>query len=200
MIIPTNHGTPRSPQAHLSGLRIPITLHPHFNPKILSHVPPEPARAEFTPEKDRALLADPEKKALFSVAKRVDRTESIGTVLQNVQLSQLDGQQLDELALLVTERGVVFFRGQDLTTEGQVKLFEHYDTLDRHPAQKAVKHVIIKGSRENHREILKYTPWPSADFHADTSFEINPPSYSMLRMEEHPEVGGNTAWVSTYGL
>jgi sulfonate dioxygenase len=177
----------------------PITLHPAFNPKIKNHVPPEALRAEFQTEKDRASFADPEKKALFSAAKRVDLTESIGTLLENVQLSQLSEQQLDELALLVNERGVVFFRDQDLTTEQQVKLFEHYGTLDKHPAQKDVKHVIIKGSREDHREIANYTPWPSGEFHADTSFEINPPSYSMLRMEEHPEVGGDTAWVICSG-
>ncbi|KIW78557.1 hypothetical protein Z517_08395 [Fonsecaea pedrosoi CBS 271.37] len=174
----------------------PVTLHPGFNAKIKDWVPPEPLREEIKPEKDRALFADPEKKALFAVAKRVDLTESIGTLLENVQLSQLDEKQLDELALLVTERGVVFFRDQDLTTEGQYKLFEHYGTLDRHPAQ---KHVVIKGSQEDHREILKYTPWPQGDWHADTSFEINPPSYSLLRMEEHPEVGGDTAWISQYG-
>ncbi|KIV94956.1 hypothetical protein PV10_02670 [Exophiala mesophila] len=178
----------------------PITLHPNFNPKIKDHVPPEPIRQEFQPAPDRASFADPEKKALFAVAKPVDLTESLGTLLENVQLSQLTGQQLDELALLVAERGVVFFRGQDLTTEGQVKLFEHYGTLDRHPAQKDVKHVIIKGSTEDHRELNKYTPWPSGEWHADTSFEINPPSYSLLRMEEHPPVGGDTAWVSQYGL
>ncbi|EXJ89886.1 hypothetical protein A1O3_02953 [Capronia epimyces CBS 606.96] len=175
----------------------PITLHPSFNPKIKAHVPPEPVRSPIFPDKDRASFADPDKKALFSVARRVDLTESIGTVLEGVQLSRLTGQQLDELALLVAERGVVFFRDQDLTTDQQVRLFEHYGVLDRHPAQ---KHVIIKGSREDHREILAYTPWPSGDFHADTSFEINPPSYSLLRMEEHPDVGGDTAWVSTYGL
>ncbi|KAJ5794747.1 Taurine catabolism dioxygenase TauD/TfdA [Penicillium paradoxum] len=175
----------------------PITLHPHFNDKIKNHIPPEPLRETFIPPKDRALFADPEKKALFSVARRVDLTESIGTVLENVQLFQLNETQLDELALLVNERGVVFFRDQDLTTEKQVKLFEHYGILDRHPAQKFVN---INGSREDHREILNYTPWPSGDFHADTSFEINPPSYSLLRMEEHPEVGGDTAWVSQYGL
>lgn len=126
------------------------------------------------PDKDRALFADPGKKALFSVAKRVDLTESIGTVLEIVQLSQLNPQQLDELALLVTERGVVFFRDQDLTTDKQVELFEHYGILDRHPAQKGVRHVVIKGSTEDHRDILSYTPWPSGDFHADTSFDINP--------------------------
>jgi alpha-ketoglutarate-dependent taurine dioxygenase len=26
------------------------------------------------------------------------------------------------------------------------------------------------------------------------------PSYSLLRMEEHPPLGGDTAWVSQYGL
>ncbi|KAF3349455.1 Alcohol dehydrogenase [acceptor] [Verticillium dahliae VDG2] len=175
----------------------------HISPdseKIRDHVPPDSLREEIKPEKDRAHFADPSKKALLSVAKQVDLTESIGTLLEGVQLSQLSPEQLDELAALVTERGVVFFRNQDLTTDGQVKLFEHYGVLDKHPAQKDVKHVVIKGSREDHREILNYTPWPGADFHADTSFEINPPSYSLLRMEEHPAVGGDTTWVSQYGL
>ncbi|KAL2861224.1 TauD/TfdA dioxygenase family protein [Aspergillus lucknowensis] len=178
----------------------PITLHPLFNPKIAAHTPPEPPRKELTPPRDRAFFAtDPEKRALFSAAtKRTDLTESIGTVLEGgVQISQLSAEQLDELAALVAERGVVFFRGQDLDTPGQVRVFEHFGILDRHPAQ---KFVTINGSREDHREILKYTPWPSGDFHADTSFEINPPSYSLLRMEEHPDVGGDTAWVSQYGL
>ncbi|KAI1492265.1 alpha-ketoglutarate-dependent sulfonate dioxygenase [Biscogniauxia mediterranea] len=178
----------------------PTTIHPNFAVRIKDHVPPEPVRQEIFPEKDRAAFADPEKKALLANANKVDLTESIGTVLENIQLSKLDPKQLDELALLVAERGVVFFRDQDLTTEQQVKLFEHYGTLDRHPSQKDAKHVVIRGSREDHREILKYTPWPSGDFHADTSFEVNPPSYSLLRMEEHPAVGGDTAWVSSYGL
>jgi hypothetical protein len=108
----------------------PVIIHPHFNPKIQAHVPPEPLRESLNPPKDRASFADPEKKALYSVAKRVDLTESIGTVLENVQLSQLNPQQLDELALLVTERGVVFFRDQDLTTDQQVNLFQHYGELE----------------------------------------------------------------------
>ncbi|KAI1772972.1 hypothetical protein F4818DRAFT_443858 [Hypoxylon cercidicola] len=177
-----------------------VAIHPHFSPKIKNHVPPDLLREEIFPDKGRAAFADPEKKALFAAAKRVDLTESIGTALENAQLSQLSPQQLDELALLVNERGMVFFRNQDLTTDRQVKLFEHYGTLDRHPAQKNVRHVVIRGNREDHREILKYTPWPSGEWHADTSFEINPLSYSLLRMEEHPPVGGDTAWVSGYGL
>ncbi|KIW73313.1 hypothetical protein PV04_01444 [Phialophora macrospora] len=177
----------------------PVVLHPSFNPKIKAWTPPEPVREEMTPPRDRAFFVDPEKKTLLSAARRTDLTESIGTLLEGVQLSQLTGAQLDELALLVTERGVVFFRDQDLTTPDQYRVFEHYGTLDRHPAQKEVKHVVIKGSQDDHRETNKYTPWPQGDWHADTSFELNPPSYSLLRMEEHPTVGGDTAWVSQYG-
>lgn len=114
----------------------PITIHPHFNPKIIAHTPPDAFHKEFTPPRDRAFFADPERKSLLSVAKAVDLTESIGTVLENVQISQLNEQQLDELASLVNERGVVFFRDQDLTTEKQEQLFQHFGILDKHPAQK----------------------------------------------------------------
>lgn len=116
----------------------PTIIHPHFNPAISSHVPPDTPHQPFTPPKDRAFFADPAKAALLSIlgAKAVDLTESIGTELKGVQLSQLDGKQLDELAALVNERGVVFFRDQDLTTEKQVELFEHFGILDKHPAQK----------------------------------------------------------------
>lgn len=114
------------------------------------------------------------------MATRNDLTESIGTVLSDVQLSQLTPQQLDELALLVTERGVVFFRDQDLTTEKQVQLFEHYGILDKHPAQKDQKHVTIKGSNGDSRQDSVYTPWPQAGWHADTSFEINRKSIVLI--------------------
>lgn len=180
----------------------PTIIHPLFNPAIASHIPPDTPHQPFAPPRDRAFFADPAKAALLSIpgAQAVDLTESIGTELKGVQLSQLDGKQLDELAALVNERGVVFFRDQELTTEKQVELFEHFGILDKHPAQKDQKHVVIKGSNADWREISTYTPWPNAEFHADTSFEVNPPSYSLLRMEQHPEVGGDTAWVSQYGL
>jgi sulfonate dioxygenase len=73
-------------------------------------------------------------------------------------------------------------------------------TLDVHPSQKDTKHLVIRGSNNDHRDFSNFTPWPQAGFHADTSFEINPPSYSLLRMVEHPPVGGDTAWISQYGL
>ena len=58
----------------------PTIIHPHYNPKIQAHVPPDLPHKEFTPPKDRGFFADTEKGALFTVAKAVDLTESIGSV------------------------------------------------------------------------------------------------------------------------
>jgi hypothetical protein len=57
----------------------PTIVHSHYNAKIKAHVPPDPQHKEFNPPKDRGSFADPEKKALFSIAKPVDVTESIGS-------------------------------------------------------------------------------------------------------------------------
>ena len=45
--------------------------------------PPDHQLKEFTPAKDRAFYADPEKKVLLAVTKPVDLTESIGSLPWN---------------------------------------------------------------------------------------------------------------------
>lgn len=81
--------------------------------------------------------ADPAKKSLLDiVTKRIDLTAAIGTELHGVQLSKLTEQQRQELALLVSERGVVFFREQDITLEEQVALGESWGPLHVHPIGK----------------------------------------------------------------
>lgn len=69
---------------------LPTVIHPNYNPKIKAHVPQDPPHNEVTPPKDRGSYADPEKKALFSVAKRADVTESIGSYPRNADPSQAD--------------------------------------------------------------------------------------------------------------
>lgn len=129
-----------------------MVIHPSINPETTTHIPPEPAREEVFQEKDRASFTNPEKKALFGVAKLDDLIGSIGTLLKDIQLSQFSARQLDELTLLIAERWVVFFRDQDSTTEGQVKPFTQYGTLDKHLAQKGKDFIIIRGSTQDHCE------------------------------------------------
>ncbi|GAA5974279.1 hypothetical protein JCM11641_006709 [Rhodosporidiobolus odoratus] len=155
---------------------------------------------DYTSRPSVSPLFNPTIAALLSAATKVDNlTASIGTELHGIQLKNLTPQQKDELALLVAERGVVFFRDQDLLVEQQVEFYEHYGTLDTHPAQKDTKFVTIGGNSFDHRVALRRHPWPLAAYHADTSFEINPPFYSMLFMREVPEEDGDTLWISQYG-
>jgi sulfonate dioxygenase len=103
-----------------------------ITPAVLGYSPPDLALEEFTPARDRAFFADPEKKSLLSHASAIEElTPYIGTELKGIQLSQLSDSQRDELALLVAERGVVFLRDQDMTLDQQHALAAHYGVVSR---------------------------------------------------------------------
>jgi sulfonate dioxygenase len=120
--------------------------HTGLTETVLSYRAPDPLVEEFVPEKDRAFFADSSKKSLSQAASRVQHlTPYIGTQLEGVQLSQLTSEQKDELALLAAERGVVFFRNQDLTLDSQYELAQYYGKQDRDPNQVDPRHVTIIG-------------------------------------------------------
>lgn len=82
---------------------------------------------------DPGARADKEKKSLFSAATKVtDLTAYIGTEIEGLQLKDLTDQQKDELALLIAERSVVFFRDQDLSPQQQLSLGEWFGEVEVH--------------------------------------------------------------------
>lgn len=91
-------------------------------------------RSFETPYDDRAKNADPEKKALFGAAKEVIHlTKNIGTEIVGLQLVDLTDEQKNELALLVSERVVVFFRNQKLPPSQQKALGSYWGKVEVHP-------------------------------------------------------------------
>jgi hypothetical protein len=91
---------------------------------------------------DAGARADKSKSALLSAAKEVIHlTSHIGTEIVGLQLRDLTDQQKDELALLIAERSVVFFRDQDITPQEQKKLGEHYGEIEVH-----VSLILFQGS------------------------------------------------------
>lgn len=81
----------------------------------------------------RAKKADPTKKSLLEAASKVeDLTAHIGTEIHGLQLKDLTNQQRDELALLIAERSIVFFRDQDISPQQQKELGEHYGKIEVH--------------------------------------------------------------------
>ncbi|KND02531.1 uncharacterized protein SPPG_02990 [Spizellomyces punctatus DAOM BR117] len=166
--------------------------HAHVNPK---------AEARFKPACKvlNALAgkkADPQKKSLLdAVTKRVDLSPVLGTELHGIQLSQLTEQQKEDLALLVSERGVVFFRDQDIDLDQQQELGKSWGPLHVHPI----------GRKDEAKEDAQIFQTNEASkihagdgWHTDISFEEVPSAYAILKLLEVPPVGGDTIWVSTY--
>lgn len=82
---------------------------------------------------DAGTRADKDKKSLFAAATEViDLTRHIGTEIVGVQLKDLSDEQKDELALLIAERSVVFFRDQQITPQEQRALGDYYGEVEVH--------------------------------------------------------------------
>ncbi|KAF7986465.1 hypothetical protein HWV62_31247 [Athelia sp. TMB] len=160
---------------------------------------------EEIPVKDRGLFADAGKKNLFAAATKVKHlTPAIGTEIVGVDLRQLTDAQKDELALLVGERGVVFFRDQDIDIHQQLELARHFGPLHKHATTPVPKepgleevHVVYndKSRRPDPASFSKLELW-----HTDVSYEVQPPSTTSLKVITGPEYGGDTIWSSGYAL
>lgn len=164
---------------------------------------------------DRGKYADKEKKALFGAATEViNLTKHIGTELVGVQLADLNEKQLDELALLIAERVVVFFRNQDISPQKQLEIGEYWGRVERHPQ---AGHVPLPGrdSTEQwakgsgvttiwNRFAAEYRNTPQSfktvanGWHTDLVHELQPAGLSHLHNDALPETGGDTSWSSGY--
>ena len=166
---------------------------------------------------DRGSQADPEKKALFGAAKEVIHlTDKVGTEIVGLQLEDLTDQQKDELALLIAERVVVFFRDQKLSPKAQYELGDYYGNVEKHPQ---VPHVtglpgatviwvdygLSKGLDLNFNnanfanwDSVRYLGYGNQGWHTDLVHERQPAGYTHLHLDSIPGVGGDTMWSSGY--
>ncbi|GJJ08133.1 hypothetical protein Clacol_002341 [Clathrus columnatus] len=161
---------------------------------------------EEFPVTDRGLSADPEKKALLGAATKViNLTPNIGTVLEGIDLRQLSNAQKDELALLVAERGAVFFKKQAINIHEQLDLARHFGPLHKHPTTPIPKepgleevHIVYYDSASKRPDTTAYSKLEL--YHSDVTFELQPPSTTSLKLIVSPETGGDTIWSSGYAL
>lgn len=153
---------------------------------------------------ERGLFADPSKQSLFKAAQKVRHlTPVIGTEILGIGLRQLSDTQKDELALLIAERGVVFFRNQEINVHEQLDLARHFGPLHKHATTPIPRsgleevHVVYNDAsrRPDPAAFSKLELW-----HSDVSYEIQPPGPTSLKVITGPEVGGDTLWSSGYAL
>ncbi|KAI5840738.1 hypothetical protein DFP73DRAFT_173707 [Morchella snyderi] len=161
---------------------------------------------EEVPYSDKGLLGDPEYKDLLAAATDLfDYTPKIGTEIHGVQLKDLNDAQKNDLARLIAFRGVVFFRDQkDFTIEDQLALGRYFGTLHKHattamPRRAGLEevHVVYTDAKSLDQRALFA---PSYLWHSDVTYEIQPPSYTSLKLLNGPPRGGggDTLWSSQY--
>ncbi|KZF19322.1 TauD-domain-containing protein [Xylona heveae TC161] len=159
------------------------------------------------PYADKGLLGDPTFRNLLEDATDVfDFTPKIGTEVHGVNLAKLSEAQKNDLARLVATRGVVMFRDQpELDIESQRELGAYYGVLHKHATTATPKngiddvHVVYtdEGSKDQ-RALFS----PSFLWHSDVTYEIQPPSYTSLKVLTGPARGGggDTLWSSQYAV
>ncbi|WOO82927.1 Alpha-ketoglutarate-dependent sulfonate dioxygenase [Vanrija pseudolonga] len=131
----------------------------------------------------------------------------IGEEIRGIQLSQLDKPALDDLALLVARRGVVIFRDQDWKARAVVDTVRHFGRLRIHPTMGYPEgfpeiHVLYQDPKDaatskNTVVSLDYSDKISSiNWHIDHSSEVQPAGLTFFWNLEHPDVGGDTQFVS----
>ncbi|KAL8699433.1 MAG: hypothetical protein Q9224_001412 [Gallowayella concinna] len=158
-----------------------------------------------------------------------DITPVIGREFSNVDLAEwLQAPNSDELlrdlAVTISQRGVVFFRAQDSLTDSlQKELAHRLGQLSGKPADSGLHiHPVANSAREDGGDddeisiissvqAKKIYKGSSIDprtikqtrkdgWHSDITFEPIPSDYTILRLTELPGTGGDTLWASGYEL
>ncbi|GAB1213108.1 hypothetical protein ATERTT37_002257 [Aspergillus terreus] len=157
-----------------------------------------------------------------------ETTPAIGREFQNVNIVDdiLNAANADELirdlAITISQRGVVFFRAQDnLTDDLQKQLVHRLGQLSGKPADSTLHiHPVLNNTNEfgvadaqvstisslarkkmfRHENQPNKRRYDSARWHSDIQFEPVPADYTSLRLTQLPKTGGDTLWASGYEL
>ncbi|KAF2825120.1 taurine catabolism dioxygenase [Ophiobolus disseminans] len=167
-----------------------------------------------------------DKKFKFEEATPVIGREYTGVNIVDDILNASDSDDLiRDLAITISERGVVFFRAQDnLTNQLQKQLVHRLGQLTNKPADSTLHiHPVLNNTSEfgvNDAEISTISSlarkqifrheqngrqsgnrhYDAAQWHSDIQFEPVPADYTSLRLTQLPETGGDTLWASGYEI
>ena len=163
---------------------------------------------KFFNYEDVGKKADPSFPNLFAKDieyKRKNITPKLGTEIHGIQLSQLDDQGKNELALYVAQRGVVVFRDQDFNQHGPgfaVDYGKYFGPLHIHPTSGAPRghpqlHITYRRPDPTEFSRVFATRNQAVNWHSDVSYELQPPGYTFFSVLEGPESGGDTIFADT---
>ncbi|KAL3446304.1 hypothetical protein BJX65DRAFT_309003 [Aspergillus insuetus] len=153
--------------------------------------------------------------------KYVECSPALGREYHGLQLSSIIGDEaiVRDLAITISERGVLFFDDQDISAADTKRLLMKCNILTGAPKQSGIykvpgpildyPHIPEAGDAEVSvfsstsmplPKKLAERPVASLLWHTDDTFEKHPPTYTSLKLIKNPPTGGDTLFVSSYGL
>ena len=126
--------------------------------------------------------------------KVVPATGAIGAEIQGVDLANLDAVNFDVVERAFYEYGMLVFREQSITEQGELAFARRWGEvvvtpmltyLDQHPG---VLEVVNRGKAKT----------PTEYWHYDSAYLECPPALSILAARTLPPVGGDTMWCNQY--
>ncbi|KAL4994226.1 hypothetical protein BDV10DRAFT_197702 [Aspergillus recurvatus] len=153
---------------------------------------------------------------------RQDLTPVIGTEYEGLQVVEIlrspkRDQLIQDLAVTISTRGVVFLRDQDVTPQQMREFAEiltqlagcpessglHVHPLTEEGSELGDQISVISSEKQKKgggltHQLSDVSRFASAGWHSDISFERVPSDYAMLKIHTLPETGGDTLWASGY--
>ncbi|SCZ96085.1 BZ3500_MvSof-1268-A1-R1_Chr8-1g09993 [Microbotryum saponariae] len=156
-------------------------------------------------------------KSLLDGYKSSDVTPVIGREYPDLQLSELlkapnADELIRDLAIVISQRGVAFFKNQSLTIHEQKELGNKLGALSGrpsasglhiHPTERSAElpndvSTIYSQRQAYHKHRTALGRLASRGWHSDITFEPIPSDFAILKIKTLPETGGDTLWASAY--
>ncbi|ERF72570.1 hypothetical protein EPUS_02852 [Endocarpon pusillum Z07020] len=153
-----------------------------------------------------------------------DLTPVIGREYMDLQVTDLlmgldRDRQIRDLAVNISQRGVVFLRDQDISPTQMREFCESLSVLAGCPESSGLHihplteegselgdQISVISSEKQKRggglthQLSDTSRYASVGWHTDISFEKVPSDYAMLKIHSLPPTGGDTLWASGYAV
>ncbi|KAL4733723.1 hypothetical protein BDV11DRAFT_209995 [Aspergillus similis] len=139
---------------------------------------------------------------VLSQFRYIESTSALGREYTDLQLSSIldNDEMVRDLAITVSERGVLLINNQNITPSELKRLVIH-----RHLDIPEVEdpEIFIISSVTQKKTLADALPssgrkFASWGWHTDESYEKYPPAYTVFKIAKSPPTGGDTLFVSSY--
>ncbi|MGV0601956.1 TauD/TfdA family dioxygenase, partial [Mycolicibacterium pulveris] len=124
----------------------------------------------------------------------VDLTPRIGSEIRTDLDTLLSGREAANIRAILEQRGVVFFRGLDITDQQQVAIAETLGDIVANEGEDGIYKISLDKNVNQRAQYLK----GSLFWHFDGSLQPYPNLATLLRAVQLAETGGDTEFCNTY--